>query len=158
MKRRAALALLLLAGLPGRAWAVANCSTSATSVAFGNYNPFSASATTSTGTVTVSCSLLGLISLGVNYKIKLSAGTGSSGYNPRQMANGVNKLNYNLYLDTNNGTGTIWTSTAPNIVEDGYFLGLGTVTRHYTVYGRIPALQNARRGTYLDTITVTVDY
>jgi spore coat protein U-like protein len=158
VNRRAALAFLLLACLPGRTWAVADCDVTATSVAFGNYNPFSASAVTSNGDITVACSLLGIISLGVNYTIRLSAGTGSSGFSPRQMANGANKLNYNLYLDTNNGTGTVWTNAAPNVVTDGYLLGLGTVTRHYTVYGRLPALQNARRGTYLDTITVTLDY
>ena len=158
MKRRAALAFALLACVPARTWALADCDVTATSVAFGNYNPFSATAVTSTGNITVACSLLGLLSLGVNYTIRLSAGTGSSGFSPRQMANGANKLNYNLYLDTHNGTGTVWTNAAPNVVTDGYLLGLFVVTRHYTVFGRIPALQNARRGTYLDTITVTVDY
>ena len=37
-------------------------------------------------------------------------------------------------------------------------INIGTTTRHYTVYGRVPALQNARSGSYSDVITVTVDY
>jgi spore coat protein U-like protein len=156
VKARLALVLLLLALAPGRAFALADCSTSATSVAFGNYNPFFGTATDSTGDITVACSLLGIISLGVNYTIRLSAGNGGSGYAPRQMQNGADTLNYNLYL--NSGRTTVWTATDPNTVGDSYLLGIGTVTRHYTVYGRIPALQNARRGSYLDVITVTVDY
>jgi spore coat protein U-like protein len=43
-------------------------------------------------------------------------------------------------------------------VSDSYLLGLGTTVRHYALYGRVPALQNAPAGSYLDSITITVDY
>ena len=71
---------------------------------------------------------------------------------PRKMTSGANILNYNLYTNaartTVRGDGSGGTSTqATN----------GTnVTR--TVYGRIPALQNAFVGSYSDAIIVTIVY
>lgn len=158
--RRALLAGVLAAcaalwTLPAQA--VATCTVSATTVAFGSYNPFNSSPSDSTGDIAVSCSVGGLLSLLVGYDIKLSTG-GSGGYAPRRMSSGVNTLSYNLY--TSSGRTTVWGngtgSTAD--VSDGYLLGIGTTVRHYTVYGRAPALQNVRGGAYLDSITVTVDY
>lgn len=140
-----------------RAQAIANCSVSVTTVAFGSYNPFSGSVSDSTSTIQVSCSLGGLISLGVSYEIKLSAG-GAGSYAPRRMSSGANTLNYNLY--TSNARTTVWGNGtgSTGTISDGYLLGLFTVNRNYTVYGRVPALQNARGGAYADTITVTVNY
>lgn len=151
------LAVAALASAPGLAQAVANCSVSATSVAFGSYNPLSASNTDSTGTVTVSCTLGGIISLLVNYTINLSKG-GAATYTPRRMTSGSNTMNYNLY--TNSSRTTIWgdgTGGTTNI-SDGYLLGIGTTVRNYTVFGRIPPLQNIAPGAYADTITITVNY
>ena len=156
MRRLVATCVLLLAPV-GAAQAVATCSTSATSLAFGGYNPFSVTALDSTGTVTVSCSLGGLLSLLVSYQIKLSAG-GSGTFSPRRMSSGANTINYNLY--TTSGRTTVWGNGTggTGTVSDGYLLGLGTTVRNYTVHGRVPALQNARSGSYLDSITVTVEY
>lgn len=142
---------------PGAVQALASCSVSATTIAFGSYNPFIASNTESTGTVTVACSLGGLLSLLVSYEIKLSTG-GSGTYAPRRESSGANTLDYNLY--TSNARTTVWGngSGGTGTISDGYLLGLFTVTRNYTVYGRVPALQNARSGAYSDSITVTVDY
>lgn len=149
-----ALALGLYAGF---AQAVADCTVSATTQAFGSYNPFSATPRDSTSDIAVACSLGGLISLGVSYTIKLSSG-GSGGYAPRRMSSGAHTLNYNLYTTT--GRTTVWGNgtASTGTISDGYLLGIGTTTRHYTVYGRVPALQNAYGGAYADTITVTVDY
>lgn len=156
MRARVLLALVLLLSPMGAAHAVANCSVSATTVAFGGYNPFSATPLDSTGDIAVSCSLGGIISLLVSYEIKLATG-GSGGYSPRRMSNGANTLNYNLY--TTSGRGTIWgNGSSSGTVSDSYLLGIGTTVRHYGVYGRVPALQNARSGGYLDSITVTVEY
>ena len=158
IRRVLALCVLLLLLAPiGAAHAVANCSTSATSLAFGSYNPFTVTALDSTGTVTVSCSLGGLLSLLVSYEIKLSAG-GSGSYATRRMSSGINTINSNLY--TTRGRTTIWGngSGGTGSVSDGYLLGLGTTVRNYTVHGRVPAKQNARAGSYLDSVTVTVEY
>lgn len=156
-KRRLALCVLLLLAPFGAAQAAATCSTSATSLSFGSYNPFSFTPLDSTGTVTVSCSLGGLLSLLVSYQIKFSAG-GSGSYATRRMSSGGNTINYNVY--TSSGRTTIWGngSSGTGTVSDGYLLGLGTTVRNYTMYGRVAARQNVRAGGYLDSVTVTVEY
>lgn len=133
------------------------CGVTATSVGFGNYSPFDISPVDSTGNVRVSCSLLGLASLLVSYRIYLGTGTGGS-YSPRMMYKGTAPLNYNLY--TNSARTTIWGdgSGGTSYVSDGYLLGLTTVRIDYTVYARLPAEQNVAPGVYSDTITVTVEY
>lgn len=156
--RRAVWGLALALGLHcGVARAVADCSVSATTVAFGSYNPFNATATDSTGDIAVACTLGGIISLLLSYQIKLSTG-GNGSYAPRRMSSGANTLNYNLY--TTAGRSTVWGNgtASTGTLSDGYLLGIGTTTRHYTVHGRVPALQNVQGGAYTDTITVTVDY
>jgi len=152
------LCVLVWAGLlPQTASALANCSTSATTIPFGSYNPFAAGNTDRSGTVTVSCSLGGLISLLVSYTIKLSPGLYGS-YATRKLASGGNRLNYNLY--TSAAYSTVWGNGTggTGTVSDGYLLGLTTTNRNYTVYGRLPALQNLPSGAYSDTITITVEY
>jgi len=148
---RTLFAIALLA--PMQSWAV-SCTTSAQPVAFGNYDPLSASATDSTGDVSVTCT--NLVSLFVNYTVSLSTGGGS--YATRQMASGANRLNYNLYTDLTHllvwGDGTSGTSK----VSAGFLVVVLGITAHHTVYGRIPARQNASVGSYSDTITVTVNY
>ena len=78
--------------------------------------------------------------------------TGSGTYAARAMTSGSHQLLYNLYLDASYvtiwgdgtaGTGTLQDSTNKNT---------------YTIYGRIPALQNAWVGSYSDTIVVTITY
>lgn len=134
-----------------------SCSTTASAVAFGTYNPLSASALTATGNVAVTCSAL-LAGLNVSYVISLNAGQNGS-FSARKMAMGGSLLQYNLYTSSTYATvwgdGTAGTST----VSDAYLLSLLSVTRNYTVYGRMPVAQNVTPGTtYADTITVTVTY
>jgi spore coat protein U-like protein len=125
-------------------------------LAFGNYDPSSASPNDSSGNVQVTCTAVTL-GLTVSYVIKLSAGNGAS-FSPRKMASGGNNLNYNIYTDAGHssiwGDGTGGTST----VSDSYSGSILTRTLNYTVYGRIPASQNAAVGVYGDSITVTVEY
>ncbi len=160
----AGLCLMLgSACLPQSAWSsclltLCTCSVSATSVSFGVYDPFDSNPTDTSGTITVSCTGL-VLSVLVSYDILLNKGIHASGFLPRQMASGVNTLDYNLYTDSARtivwGDGTGGTS----FVTDGYTLGLFTVHRNYTVYGRIPAGQTSvHTGDYSDTITVTVNY
>jgi spore coat protein U-like protein len=74
------------------------------------------------------------------------------------MSMGSHQLNYNLY--TNSARTSIWGdgSSGTNTVGDSYTLGIGTTVNDYTVYGRIPALQNAYSGFYSDSVIVTVEY
>jgi len=148
VKRSLILAAAALALYPDLAWGAASCSASATVISFGTINPFG-SAVTSNGTITVACSN------GQNsatYTIALSTG-GSGSYANRQVKNGTQTMNYNLYtttaLSTIWGDGTGGTSTVT---------GTDTrTTKTFTVYGQItpaPVTPN----TYSDSITVTVTY
>lgn len=156
MKLSRTLLLLAATGLLLPLPAKAACSTSATLLAFGSYNPFAFGSSDSTGTITVSCTG-GLISLLLSYDIKLSPGLYGS-YATRKMGAGSNRLDYNLYTTVLRTT--IWGdgSGGTGFVSDGYLLGVLTVNRNYSVYGRLPAAQNVAPASYSDTITVTVDY
>lgn len=129
----------------------AACTISSAGVAFGAYNPRTATADDSTGTISVVCA--------PNIQspvVQLS--TGQSGtYSARRLRAGSWNLNYNLY--TNTGRTTVWGNGSGGSVSQT--LSGGTVSggqRRFsrTVYGRIPALQNVGVGSYSDTIVMTV--
>ncbi|WP_395390966.1 spore coat U domain-containing protein [Novosphingobium sp. BL-8A] len=126
-----------------------SCTVSATALAFGNYNPLSATPLDGTSTITVNCTT------GSTYTVGLNAGaTSGATVTTRQMLLSSNALNYTLYRDsgrTNNWGNTPGTDTP----------ALATATTSpasITVYGRIPALQNVPAGSYADTVTVSVNY
>lgn len=131
------------------------CSASVSTLAFGSYNPVLGLPTDSQNTLTVTCS--SLIALLVSYNIELSAGNSGS-TSARQLRQGGQSLNYNLYQDILRTT--VW-GTGPNAVNDSFLLsilGIG-VNRLYPIYGRIPAGQTSiNAGSYSDSITVTVNY
>lgn len=144
------VALMLLAP----AAAQAACTVSASGIAFGVYNPFSATATDATGTVTLSCSIAS--GLG-GYNVALSTGGGGS-YAGRRMSSGSSILPYQLYSDAAHsqiwGDGTGGSATV--VGADNVPLLSGTST--YRAYGRIAARLVASPGTYTDVIVVTVTY
>ena len=134
----------VLAALGSNAWSA--CSFNAQGLSFGNYDPFGRTNLDGAGNIAVTCDL------GVAYKISLSSGAGT--YAARALTNGPHPLYYNLYTDAsrivvwgdgNGGTATVGGS------------GAGTAT-NVTVYGRIPADQNAHVGNYSDNIIVTVTF
>lgn len=126
-----------------------SCTVSATALAFGTYNPLSASPLDGTSTITVNCTT------GTTYTVGLNAGTaGGATVTTRQMVLNANTLNYTLYRDsgrTNNWGNTPGTDTPASATAT-------TSAAALTVYGRIPALQNVPAGAYADTVTVTVNY
>lgn len=122
------------------------CTVSAEAVSFGSYDVFSNQSLDSTGNISLTSCLVG-----IGYSISLSPGGGS--YASRSMANGAHRLDYNLYTDA--ARTIIWgDGTGATAVVSGLWL----TTVHRTVYGRIPARQNAYVGSYSDTITVTVTF
>jgi spore coat protein U-like protein len=151
MSRKLTLAALMLLA---PAAAQTACTVSASGVAFGVYNPFSATATDATGTVTLSCSIAS--GLG-GYNIALGTG-GSGSYAGRRMSSGSSILHYQLYLDAAHsqiwGDGTGGSSIVAG--ADNIPLLSGTSIRQ--VYGRIAARQVASPGPYTDVIVVTVTY
>jgi spore coat protein U-like protein len=156
---RAAAALAALA--PSLAFAV-GCTVSAPALDFGSYDVFAASALQSATTLTVTCQKgpgdpSG--SLAVGYSIELS--TGSSGsYAQRRLASGANLLAYNLY--TNAARTLVWGdgTGGSRIVTGNLTLTNGNPTRTgtHTIFGRIPALQDAAVGSYVDAMLMTVTY
>lgn len=122
----------------------ADCTVSAGSVAFGNYNPFSTQALDSAGTINVSCTLA------TSYTLSMSTGGGS--YAQRELAGGGDVLFYNFY--TSATYAVIWGDGSGGTATVG---GSGTNENH-TVYGRIPAQQNVSVGSYADSIIVTVTF
>jgi spore coat protein U-like protein len=134
-----ALFALLLAAAPALQ---ADCTISASGVAFGSYDAFSPYALDGAGTVSMHCSPESSYSLG------FSSGGGS--YSQRKLSNGPATLNYNLYTDASRsvvwGDGTGGTGTVAGSGENN----------NHVVYGRIPAQQNTAAGSYGDTIIVTV--
>ena len=149
MKRALFMAALMVAELPGTAWAAAVCTASATPLAFGTIDPLG-STITSNGTITVACTGG---ATAATYTVKLSAGNSGS-FATRQMKSGTNTLNYNLY--TSSALSTIWGDATGG---SSSVTGTNTkVTSNFSVYGKVPTPQAVTPSSYSDSITVTVTY
>jgi spore coat protein U-like protein len=140
---RRILTCLMLLGAASPGWA-ATCSLSVVGLSFGDYDVFSALPLEITGSVMVTCDET------TSYTVSLSTGAGA--YTARAMSGTSEALAYNLYLDP--GRITVWGdgSAGTSIISDTAPGGT------YTVYGRIPAGQNAFFGNYMDSIIVTLTY
>ena len=130
------------------------CSVSLTTIAFGAYNTQATSPTDTVGTIRVSCTSPDPASS--TFSIALSPGD-SGNSNARAMMSGSHPLYYNLYSNAartmvwgdDSGGGESVASTFPVPSRS---------SKSFSVYARIPALQNAWVGTYHDSVTVTVTY
>lgn len=124
----------------------ANCTVSTSGLNFGTYDVFSTLNDDITATITVNCTK------NKSYSISLSSGSGTFG--SRTLTGTAGALSYNLFLDATHLT--IWGDGSSGT---GTFSGMGTGANIGTpVYGRIPARQNVRVGSYSDLITVTVTF
>jgi spore coat protein U-like protein len=143
------LAVLVVALIASERTASAQwCAFETTPVSFGSYDVFNTVPLASTGTVTYRCLYV------ASMTIWLSKGQVASTNNPRQLASGTDRLNYNLYLDA--GHTMIWGDPNPSQYTGGpTFLW---ATNSVTVYGIIPAGQDVAAGTYTDTVVVTFQF
>ncbi len=153
----ASLGLLLSHGV---VWAGADCSISATGVSFGTYDPAVSAPDDSTGSIAVTCSYVAPGgSSEATYAITLSPGL-SGAYAQRLMAAGPSRLAYNLFNDAARtrilGNLSAGTTIFVGSLRVGPGAGNGTRSQTHTVYGRMPALQNADSGNYADSIVVTL--
>ncbi|HKU96359.1 MAG TPA: spore coat U domain-containing protein [Vineibacter sp.] len=123
---------------------IAACVVAAANLAFGDYNPTSATALDGSTTVTVTCTP------GTNYTIALNNGANFT--TTRRMASGANFLGYELYKDS--GRTQRWGSSGGEILTPGSPAGI--TPSPFTVFGRVPATQAVPTGGYLDTVGVTV--
>ncbi len=148
-------------GGAGTAHAAASCSITAVSVDFGTYEPAFTSPDDSAGTVTVTCSYVGGGSTNVSYGEDLERQLWNEP-DRRQMGAGTGRLGYNVFTDPARsqvwGTGTGGTVIASGAMRVGPGVGNGTRTRTHTVYGRIPQLQDAVPGAYMDNLQVTLTF
>lgn len=142
-----AAALALLA--PGAARAAGCALTMGTTLAFGAYDPLSPTPLTSTGMLQYRCSHE------LPARITLSPGNSGS-YAARELRQGVEVLQYNLYADA--GWTTVWgdgtggTASAPAVTtqSNGFTVAY--------VFARIPPRQEPPVGLYADTIVVTFEF
>jgi spore coat protein U-like protein len=143
-----AAGLMVLAGTrPARAaWSVSTSS----GVNFGSYDVFSASPVGSTGQFTWWCAPLTF----PDVRNTLTKGA-SPTYAARTMVNGSNTLLYNLYLDS--ARTIVWGDESDG--TEAYcpqYSGLGQI--NVCIDGRVPASQDAAAGSYLDTVTLVINF
>jgi len=127
----------------------ASCSLSTTSVGFGSYDVFSTVSLATTGSITFNCAAVMSISIALNRG-------GSSTFTPRRMSKGADTLNYNLYLDASKST--IW---GDGTGSTSVYVNPSTPANQnvtITIYGTIPARQNAKVGSYTDAVTAVINF
>jgi spore coat protein U-like protein len=126
---------------------VNRCTINAAALAFGNYDPTSATAVTAQSDVTVSCTRGAVTWTG------LDDGQHVAGTQRQMLGNTTEMLPYTLYREgarTNEwrntlATGVSWTST-------------GRAAHAITVYGTIPAGADVSAGAFTDTVQATVHF
>ena len=123
------------------------CTIGAGTLAFGGYDPIVANATApldAQGTFQVACTR------NTTYTVGLGPGSFAAGAT-RQMANGAQRLAYELYSDP--GRTAVWSATS---TLSGTAPSISPVT--LTVYGRVPGGQAVGPGAYADTVQSTINF
>ncbi|MDP9065521.1 MAG: spore coat U domain-containing protein [Pseudomonadota bacterium] len=147
--------------LPSAGWAAGvTCSVSATGPVFGTYVAATVTPLNSNGSVVVTCTIIAGNNTGTATPIMALSAGASASYTTRTMGSTPRLLNYNLYRDAahtqvwGDGTGVSSTNSASISVTKASPTQQVTAT----IYGRIPASQDAYPNAYTDTIVVTVTY
>jgi spore coat protein U-like protein len=167
--RRAASAVASLSfawallAAPLAAHAGADCSITSVGLNFGTYDSARGQPDDVAATITVTCVYVAPGTTGVSYTLSLSNGQYGSGPTDRRMGEGTAaRLGYNVYGDFARtriwGSGAGGTFVASGSMTVGPGVGNGTRTATHTVYGRIPQLQDATPGDYLDLLVLTLSY
>ncbi|HYJ28884.1 MAG TPA: spore coat U domain-containing protein [Allosphingosinicella sp.] len=137
---------------PGRAEAaITSCTMTATSVVFSPYNTQTKAAVDSTGTLDIQCTGTGssnAASVHINFGV-----SGGGTCTTRRMANGANRLNYQIYQNSGRTTNFCNGSNRLNL---NFNLSTGSQTQTVTMYGRVAAAQNPVYAPtpYTDTLTI----
>jgi spore coat protein U-like protein len=119
-------------------------------LAFGTYNPTSATALTASTTVTLTCSL------STAYNIGMNAGSGTGGTTTlRVMTTTGGTLGYKIFQ--NSGYTTNWGNTVGTDTLSGTSSAT-SLTNTINIYGQIPAQEAAVVGSYTDSVVMTVTY
>jgi len=149
------LALVLLLICPVN-YAAILCRVSAQPFVFHSYNTISRTATTGRGKVSVRCNAGMSMSKDSTISYSVAISTGHSGsYHQRKMFNGHDSLIYNLY--TNPSHTRIWGDDTRG-THKVFAVSRINNSKTIRVYGRISPHQDVEVGTYIDTITVTLEF
>ena len=162
MWRRWRAASLFLAGAAASAASLAGaCSVSATTLAFGRYQPLTFADKlvsldrTSDATVSVACT--GIVT-GGSYTIALGPSPVGNSTVPRYLAHGGGgpAMAFNIYTDA--ALTSVWGDGFSGALLSGT-IPTGDSSRSHAVFGRIPAGQNLlRAGSYSGSLTLTIRY
>jgi spore coat protein U-like protein len=126
------------------------CLISNGTLAFGSYDPTSATVLNAATTVTLTCTL------GTPYNVGMGVGAGTGATTTlRQLTSGGNTLGYKLFRDS--GRTLNWGNTVGTDTLSGTS-SASTLANTINVYGEIPANEAAPTGSYSDSVTVTVTY
>ncbi len=134
-----------------------DCVISSTNIAFGNYDPTSATAVTAAGAVSAKCTKGDAVSVALNQGN--NPATASTAAVPaRRMASGGNYLPYHIYIaaapsTTEWGSGTLGTNEPAAQTSTSVATALT-----FTTYGSLPAGTDVPAGSYTDTVTATVTF
>ena len=151
--RRLGLALAAAVALLGARRAAANtCSFSAvTGVAFGSYNVFDTAPVVAAGGFTYECT-----GVGASDQITIELGGDTDATVLRAMASGANTLSYQLYLDAPRTV--VWGNGTGGTATYGPVHPANATPTSVSIFGRIPARQDAVPGSYHDTVVITVNF
>jgi spore coat protein U-like protein len=132
----------------------ANCILTTVPMAFGVYDPLSATPKTANGQVQLVCTV------GAAPAVAVDNGLNASGAQ-RRLGSGANMLNYDVFTPVTNAANAACAyTTAYPTVAPGFALTAApsTASRTYNLCGQIPALQSVPNGSYTDTVTATITF
>lgn len=145
------LVVMLACAWGGSARAADTCAVTFTNVDFGNVSPISTSDYTATATGTLTCQFFSLnlgqlLTPNAVACVSVGLGTNSTSALPRNLGNGANRMEYNLYVDNSYAPSKIWggasisgAASVFNVAVSAGLLGAGTYSTNFTVYAKIPA-------------------
>lgn len=149
--RLALLGALCALAVTGTVQAMECTIRSVTGLVFGSYNVFNGSPLDISGAIVYRCTSVGGAD---NLVLQLSQGNAGTFATPRRLLAGAFALDYNLFLDA--GRTSVWGDGTFGTSQHGPVHPSEGVDTPVDVFGRIPARQNARAGSYTDTVIVTI--
>lgn len=153
MKSILILTALFAVLLPVRAHAF-KCSVTSTPIIFSNYDVFSTLPLDTTANLAISCSNPDNKPLQIT--VSISSGN-SGGFNPRQLAYAGSGLPMSYYLFIDPSRTTIWGDGTGGTATLNRPMARNTPV-NAVIYGRAPARQNLKAGSYSDSLLVTVTW